>query len=171
MISEIHEDMRADRQECPSWLTPTPQYLGSSKAGKLTADQWRTVSLRLTVTLVRKWGNEPSESRYFKMLSNFMHLLSAIKLATMKVINSIIIQQYTDFMKQYLDGVLALYCNVHLTPNQHLALHFGDHLERFGPTYASRAFVIERQNLILQRINTNTKPGMLDTHIIGIAII
>ena len=159
-LTAIREDMQPGRQERPTWLTIVPKGLGSSKTGKLTADQWHTVSfVHLVVTLVRQWGDDSVESRYYKMLSNYMTGLAAIKLGTKRVISGSTVEQYTQYMKSYLSGILELYPHVQLTPNQHIALHFGDHLKRFGPTYASRTYVFERQNLLLQRIKTNTKPG------------
>lgn len=159
-LEAVWDDMSAAKQDRPSWLSSVPDKVGTAKAGKLTADQWRTTSfVHLTVTLIRLWGNEAKGSRLQNMLQNFMDCLTAIKLGTMRTTNAQIAEEYKENMTKYLKGLLRLYPSHSLTPNHHLAMHFGDHLNRFGPTHASRAFVFERQNLLLQRIHTNGKIG------------
>lgn len=70
------------------------------------------------------------------------------------------ITDYEAHMHKYLTSLLDLYPNTNITPYQHLALHFGPLLRRFGPTHAWRCFPFERYNYLVQQIPTNSKPGM-----------
>jgi hypothetical protein len=145
----------------PSWVPRAPSHPGEKKWGKLGADQWRSFCLvNLPITLIRLWGSLDVESREHKMLVNFLHLISAIKLATMRKMTKERIAQYERHMHQYLTSLLELYPETSITPYQHLSLHFGDLLERFGPTHAWRCFAFERYNYLMQNIPTNSKFGM-----------
>lgn len=160
ILKAIADD--AARMELPSWVTPAPSSLGAAKGGSLTADQWRAVcSINLVVTLVRIWGDkgELESDKQSLMLDNFMDLVTAVKLGSKRVLDSDTVRLYEQYMLQYLEGVTSLYAPYKLLPNHHLAMHFGEHLTRFGPTHATRCFVFERENLRLQKTNTNTKFG------------
>ncbi len=159
-LYEIWSDMDPRRMELPTGITPAPANIGVAKAGKLTADQWRSAcTINLVVTLIRLWGTKDRENRYFHMLSNFMDLVTAIKIAHKRSQTPQTRNQYTFYMRRYLSRMLTLYPSVTFTPNQHLSLHFEEHLERFGPTHASRCFVFERENLVLQKFPKNMKHG------------
>lgn len=148
--------------ELPSWVTPAPSNVGAPKSGKLTADQWRaTCTINLVVTLTRLWGVEEADTRRYQMLSNFMDLVAAIKIAQRRTLTSTLRQEYTFYMSRYLKTLLDLYPTVSLTPNHHNSLHYEGNMERFGPSYASRCFGIERQNNVLQKIPKNMKHGGL----------
>lgn len=88
-----------------------------------------------------------------------MHLITAIKIATMRTIHPDQILQYQEHIHAYLTSLLTLYPNTTITPYQHLSLHFGDLLKRFGPTYAWHCFPFERYNHRMQQISTNNKFG------------
>jgi hypothetical protein len=149
------------RLSLPSWVTPASSNPGEAWRGKLTADQWRTLCcLNLVITLTRLWGDKPEGSRWRQMLDNFLHLVAAIKLASMRRMTQRRIKQYHHHMYQYLSRLVDLYPGTSITPTQHLALHFDTFLSRFGPTHAWRCFPFERYNYVLQRIPTNMKPGM-----------
>jgi hypothetical protein len=159
-LREIRNDMA--HMQHPSWLDPAPKHPGERKWGKFTADQWRTFcTINLPITLIRLWGGKDKKSREYQMLENFMHLVAAIKLATMRKMTPARIQQYKSHISQYLSSLLDLYPHTSITPYQHLSLHFGDHLERFGPNQAWRCFPFERYNFLMQQIPTNDKFGML----------
>jgi hypothetical protein len=157
-LKQVRRDMQRLRQ--PTWVSRAPGHPGEKKWGKFTADQWKTFCTQnLPVTLIRLWGSEPEESFERSCLDNFMHLVSAIKLANLHVIDEERIQQYERHMLEYLTGLLELFPGTSITPYQHLALHFGDHLRRFGPVHAWRCFPFERFNYILQNFPTNNRPG------------
>jgi hypothetical protein len=150
------------RMQFPSSLTPAPKHPGEKKWGKFTATQWRTFCLvNLPVTLVRLWGGKDRNSREYLMLVNFMHLITAIKLATKHKITPTHIAQYQVHMQQYLKTLLELFPDYSLTPYQHMSLHFGAQLRRFGPTHTWHCFPFERYNFVMQQIPTNQKFGKL----------
>lgn len=144
----------------PSWVTRGPKEVGTARCGKLSADQWRsTCSIHLVVTLIRLWGDEPRDSRFFLMLTNFMDLVSATKLATARSLSESKITQYELHMKRYLSDMLSLFPHKFVSPNQHLSLHLGKFLRAFGPTHAWGTWAAERMNHVLQGINTNMRFG------------
>lgn len=158
-LREIRNDM--ERLKLPSWVSPAPKHPGVSKRGKFTADQWRTFcTINLVFTLTRLWGPEPKGSRKRRMLDNFMHLVTAIKLANMRKMTTARILRYEFHIHQYLTTLLDLYPGTTISPYQHLSLHYGALLRRFGPTHAWRCFPFERYNYLLQKIPTNSKFGM-----------
>jgi hypothetical protein len=148
------------RTSLPYWVSSAPPYVGSTRAGKLSADQWRSFcSIHLVVTLVRLWGASDPLSWHHKMLTNFMDLVTAVKLATMRSMTPDRIAQYQFHMTRYLTELLELYPDVGLSPNQHSSLHYPELFERFGPTHAWRCWAIERMNFKLQEVPTNMKFG------------
>lgn len=157
-MGEVWKDM--GKTLLPPWISPAPAQIGTSKTGKLSADQWRTTAtVHLVVTLVRLWGVEPLDSRRYKMLTNFMDLVTATKLATMRTVSKTRIDLYNLHIRRYMKHYLELYEGVGLTPGQHMSLHFGEVLENFGPTHGWRAWVFERMNYKLQQVPTNKKFG------------
>lgn len=144
----------------PSWVPKGPAYPGEAKGGKLHADQWRSFfTINLPVTLTRLWGSEPTGSMKRAMLENFLHLVAAVKLASFRNITEEHIHLYEEHMHQYLTTLLQLYPNTKMAPYQHIALHFGEYLRRFGPTHGWRCFAFERFNYLLQQTSTNMVVG------------
>lgn len=94
------------------------------------------------------------------MLENFMHLIDAVNLATAKTITAESIALYETAMQTYLRGLLKLYPATTITPYQHMSLHFGTLLRRWGPCHAWRCFAFERYNGMLQQLNTSNKFGL-----------
>jgi hypothetical protein len=157
-LSEIRSDRR--KMYVPSWIQQVPPEVGSARAGKLTADQWRTfITINLVVTLIRLWGALPPENRFRQMLDNLMDLVTAVKISHMRSLSHEQIDQYTKSMHSYLAGVLILYPHARLVIKHHLALHLSPLFRRFGPTHAWRTFPFERINLVLQRTQTNSHIG------------
>lgn len=112
----------------------------------------------LPITLTRLWGDHRPESTERKRLDNFMELISAIKLATSRQMTPDKIKKYETHLQRYLKTLLELY-DVDITPYEHLALHFGPMLERFGPTHSWRCNVFESYNYVMRQIPTNHKFG------------
>ncbi|GBE86757.1 hypothetical protein SCP_0906380 [Sparassis crispa] len=155
MLSIIWKDM--DAVVLPSTLTPPPRRPGTS-SGKLEADELRTFcTINLTISLIWAWGSKPSDSREYRMLQNFMDLITAVKLASLRTMTSERITRYRRHMHRYLRTLLELFPGTTISPNQHNSLHLPEHLERFGPTHSIRAFSFERNNGDLQTILTNNK--------------
>lgn len=161
VLAEVRRDM--SRRNIPGDVGRTTSRPGEVKWGKLTADEWKNLCvIHLPFTLTRLWGEfryskNAEEQRKYKMLQNYLHLVEAVSLATQDRLTEDSIQRYECTMQTYLKGVLDLYMGAHILPYQHLALHFGEHLRRWGPTRSWRCFAFERYNGMLQKTNTNRK--------------
>jgi hypothetical protein len=158
VLAKVQHDMA--RTQLPYWVSPAPREAGSTQVGKLSADQWQSFcSIHLVVTLIRIWGHSGLESRFYKMLQNYMDLVTAVKIASMRTMTPTRIASHNHYMDRYLKDVLELYPQVNLSPYHHLSCHFGELLQRFGPTHAWRCWIFERINYKLQQIPTNKKFG------------
>ncbi|KIK56755.1 hypothetical protein GYMLUDRAFT_173816 [Collybiopsis luxurians FD-317 M1] len=167
MLTEVRKDM--EKLNIPSWMAAAPNHPGEASHGKLTADQWRTLcTVNLPITLIRLWGSRPKDDRYHWMLQNFMHLVTALRLASMRTMTEEYIQRFETHMQTYLGEIIgfgqenpkaALYPHTTLTVYQHTMLHFGNLLRRFGPVHSWRCFAFEQFNYILQNIPTNSRFG------------
>lgn len=163
VLKEVRLDM--GRRSMPSNVGRAPAHPGEAAWGKFTADQWKTFCIyHLPFTLSRLWGQYKEstvaeERRKYEMLQNFLHLVAAVKLATSLTITQEIIESYEKEIFSYLSGLLKLYPGAQIESYQHLAMHFGDLLRRWGPTHSWRCFAFERYNGLLQKINTSKKFG------------
>ncbi|KAG2745834.1 hypothetical protein P692DRAFT_20849864 [Suillus brevipes Sb2] len=134
----------------PSWVAAAPNNAGSTKCGKLGADEWRSLcTINLVYTLGRLWGSQPEDSREFKMYRNFMDLIIAVRFAHMRTMTAERISQYRLHMVRYLTDMKLLYPGAHVVPS-------------VGPVHAWRCFPFERYNFLLQQIPTNMKFGELE---------
>ena len=153
--------IRADMEKTvlPSWLEPAPRNWGTTEHGKLSADQWRVIcTVHLPVSLILTWSG--SSTRYTGMLANFMDLVTAVRIASMRTTNDAYIALYELHISSYINGVLELYKDADIKPNHHLSLHLGHFLRTFGPVHSYRTFAFERINYMMQRTKTNAKPGI-----------
>ncbi|KAI0706638.1 hypothetical protein C8Q76DRAFT_630087, partial [Earliella scabrosa] len=154
------------RRDMTLTLVPTsvgrvPVNVGSASAGTLSADHWRTFcTIHLSITLIRLWGDLPSSDRRRNLLDNFLHMVIAVRYGTTRRITRAKIQTYSHHIFQYVRGLRELFPEQDLVPNQHLALHLGEVLERFGPTQAYWAFPFERFIRILRKANSNNRTSM-----------
>lgn len=145
-------------------MSSAPRNWGSTKRGKLTADQWKVVvTVHLPITLMRLWG-AAQEDRYFLMLCNFMDLSAAIQLANQRVITEKHIEDYERLILRYLSGLVTLFKDTQLQPIHHVSMHAGDFLRLFGPTHSVRTPGFERFNEKLGLQNTNQKSGGFSHH-------
>ena len=155
VLEEIWKDQ--ERLILPSFVSPAPCHFGSEKR-KLTADQWRLVGMiHLVVSLVRLWGNE--QGRKCLMLNNFMHLITAIHIASLWSTSRCHAELFTRHYKFYLEGVVELYKEGKIQSVHHACLHFESMLLGFGPVHAWRAWAFECYNYLLQRTKTNMRFG------------
>lgn len=160
VLEEVVADIK--RPTLPNWISPAPQGIGSKKQGKLSADQWRTLcTVHLVITLIRLWGGGGPEALSRTWLDNFLALVVAIRYATKRSVSEESIRIVEEYMKTYLEGVVAIYTADYLTINHHLSLHLPDFLRRLGPVHGWWAFPFERYNGIIQRFKTNNKLGKL----------
>lgn len=135
-----------------------PENWGTKSRGKLSADQWRVLcTLYLPITLIGLWSQ--GDKRKKDMLNNFMRLVVAVRIASMRSTSKRLIEIYEVSMWMYLKTMKELYPHAVVKPNHHMALHLGDFLESLGPVHAYRSFAFERFNYVLQKLHTNMKFG------------
>ncbi|KAJ2911878.1 hypothetical protein MD484_g8540, partial [Candolleomyces efflorescens] len=158
ILKTVADDMQ--KTMVPRWINPAPIRVGQKKHGKLSADQWRVFcSIHLPVTLIRLWGRQPEDSRWYQMLTNFLSLVKAVEIGSMLVTSKEHIDEYQTLMMNYLVTMKSLYKEARVVPNHHLALHTPDFLQYWGPSSETRGFGWERYNHTLQQINTNRRFG------------
>ncbi|KAH9895959.1 hypothetical protein C8Q73DRAFT_644239 [Cubamyces lactineus] len=154
-IERIRADIAAT--VFPSWMERPPRNFGSPSHGKLKADQWRTVcTVSLVITLCRLWGTSSASQKEKLLLDNFVHLVSAVDLATRRTTDPDRIARFDAHIVQYLSSLQSLFAH-DFVPNHHLSLHLHECLLLFGPVHAWWAFPFERYNGLLQRLNNNNK--------------
>ena len=147
--------------DLPTSTGRVPVNVGAAAAGTLSADQWRTLcTIHMPITLVRLWANLPKLDRRRKMLDNFLHMVAAVRYGTARRISNIRIQTYNYHIFSYVRGLRELFPEQELVPNQHLALHLGEVLQRFGPTPNYWAFPFEQYIRLLRRPGINYRIGM-----------
>ncbi|KAI0055508.1 hypothetical protein BV25DRAFT_1815452 [Artomyces pyxidatus] len=160
-MQEVWNDIA--KTTLPSWCTRVSPTIGDGQAGKTSADQWRIFCMiHLVITLGRLWGPLEDTSREYVMLSNFFNLLAATKIASARSTHALRAKQFFDFMLSYLRGVRELFPTYQFAQYQHIVLHLGLMLCRFGPSHAWRCWAFERYNHLLQQVNTNGRPGELE---------
>ncbi|KAJ3547089.1 hypothetical protein NMY22_g1789 [Coprinellus aureogranulatus] len=161
----VLSEYKNDRQNMvlPPWVSRAPAKAGHPEHGKLSADQWRVLcTINLPVTLIRLWGTQDPQSRWYKMLRNFLDLVTAVEIASRTSITENDIKEYERLMHRYLTDLKELYQDASISPNHHIALHLGDIMRNFGPTPEYRAFFMERCNFTLQSVNTNRQSGEVE---------
>ncbi|RXW11977.1 hypothetical protein EST38_g13878 [Candolleomyces aberdarensis] len=159
MMDTVWKDM--DRIRLPSWITPAPYDWGTVRRGKLSADNWRIICcIHLPITLIRFFGF--SEGRTKDLLDNFMDLVSAVRLATMRRSSPVQIAEYNRHIIKYTKGTLKLFPEYSVLPSHHAALHIGDMLQQFGPKHAHDSPHYKRYIHFFHHMNTNHKIGELE---------
>ncbi|KIK12842.1 hypothetical protein PISMIDRAFT_18445 [Pisolithus microcarpus 441] len=126
----------------PSFIFPALSLLGFEKR-KLSADQWRS-------------------GRQQQMLNNYMHLVTAVYIASLQSTSEELACHYTYHFKSYLSGILELYKEAKIQPVHHACLHFERLLVGLGPVHSWRTWAFERFNYMLQRTKTNMHFGELE---------
>lgn len=156
-MKAVWDDM--ERTQIPTWIGSAPRNWGTSQRGKLSADQWRVIcTIHLPITLIRLWRNESGRKK--ELLANFMDLVSAVRIANMRVSSRNQIHAYNQHIFRYITGIKHLYPDEKLKPSHHAALHIGEILNLFGPVHSHSAPFFERYINFLHRVNTNKKLGM-----------
>lgn len=155
-MQEVWADM--EHTQLPSWIGYAPRNWGTQERGKLNADHYRVIcSIHLPITLIRLWEGETGRKK--ELLENFMHLVSAVRIANMRVSSMNQIKSYNIHIFRYVQGIKTLFPTHKLKPNAHAALHIGDIMELFGPVQSHSTPFYERYINFLHRVNTNSKMG------------
>lgn len=157
---DILQEVWADqtRSLLPSCISAAPREVGGH-ARTLSADEWRSfASVHLIITLVRLWRFGGERKR--QMLDNYLHLIAAIQIASLRSTSSDHIAAYEFHYREYLEGFKQLYKEVPLNPSNHFAQHYGEVLSNFGSAHPIRAWAGERLNKLLRMAPKNGKPGV-----------
>lgn len=88
-----------------------------------------------------------------------MDLVSAVRIANMRVSTHNQVKAYNETIFRYAEGIKDLFPYNNLKPVHHAALHIGDILELFGPVHSHSAPFYERFINFLHGVNTNGKIG------------
>ncbi|RPD52424.1 hypothetical protein L226DRAFT_474089, partial [Lentinus tigrinus ALCF2SS1-7] len=159
----VHRDMALTA--LPTSVGRVPVNVGSAAAGTLSADEWRTLcTIHLPITLIRIWAALPPSDRRRKMLDNFLHMVIAVRYGTARRATKVRIDTYNYHIFNYVHGLRTLFPEQELVPNQHLALHLGEVLTRFGPTQSYWAFPFERYIRLLRQANINYRNSSCPPH-------
>ncbi|KAJ3544294.1 hypothetical protein NMY22_g2823 [Coprinellus aureogranulatus] len=167
VMEAVWRDM--SRTHLPSWITPAPRDWGTSRRGKLSADNWRIICcIHLPITLIRLFGSSTGRPR--QLLDNFMHLVSAVRIATMRTSSKEQVSAYNHHIFKYTHGTLELYPDYNILPSHHGALHIGDVLTRFGPKHSHDSPYYERFINFFHHMNTNNKSGEVEATFLRTAV-
>lgn len=164
VLAQVREDIRITT--FPSHIKRTPENLGRTDHGKLTAEEWfSTCWYSLVITLPQIWsapifdGNEEERARRVDMLHHFSYLVRFTKLALGYVITPQDIKDYKSLVLSYLSGLSTLYDWVKFKPQHHLLLHIPDFTFDLGPSFSWSAWYTEYMNGLIQDIPINSKFG------------
>jgi hypothetical protein len=153
----------------PTWYDKPPGAYGARSAGTLKAAQWRSmIELYLPIALATIWHPESpmrdvsAPAHAWSAFENVMHLSQAVLLCYKENMSSQRAMRfrdhYTKFVKTLTSEPLGSY-NERLVPNIHAAFHIYDSLITIGPSRVAHCLPFERLIGLLQRQNTNHKPG------------
>ena len=104
-------------------------------------------------------ATDPSEGMGQELLRNFIHLVTAVRWATMRITSEGHCKIILFHLQQYLVTLLTMFPESVVSPNNHFTLHLVECLRDFGPVHSWWSFPFERYNGVLQRIKTNRKLG------------
>lgn len=160
-MARVWEDMEVII--LPSWMAAVPRRVGASMSSTslgLGADQWRTFcTVHLVTTLGYDWGQMEQDSREHQLLSNFMQLVAAVKLALARITTPSRRDKCRNYLVEYLTGMLELFPGTTIQSNQHVCVHIPDILARAGPGPGISAWPFERGIGDLQKSNNNNRIG------------
>uniref|UniRef100_A0A0W0FQF2 Uncharacterized protein n=1 Tax=Moniliophthora roreri TaxID=221103 RepID=A0A0W0FQF2_MONRR len=111
--------------------------------------------------LIRLWGS--AEERKRELLRNFMVLVQAIEIASLRQITQTDIAEYEQLIGIYLHGLLDLFKGASVHSTHHALLHVGEFMEEMGPNHCRNASAQERYILFMQEQNVNMKFGELES--------
>lgn len=130
-INSIQE--RLGSVQRPSWHCDPPKNLGDAEHGKLKAEQWKSsIEFDLPVALMQLWGsehpaddaNDDRKSQRQKLVHSTMLLVIVICWGTSHVSPSAHhTQQYTRYMKAYIECIKGIFPHHSWRPNHHATLH------------------------------------------------
>jgi hypothetical protein len=123
------------------------------------------IEFDLPVALMHLWGagceadGAEHRSQRQELVHSMMLLATVIHWGTSHVTSPHHAQQYTMYMKAYLECIREIFLHHLWHPNHHTALHIPKFLLRYGPMHGWWMFLFERIIGALQKTNTNYKIG------------
>src|SRR6202035_3694076 len=124
-----------DDTDVPSWIRTVPKNYGDAAAGTLKADEWRTLAtIYFPLALVSLWGEGMdtgvNAGLYRRILDHTMLLVSAIRLACLRIMTKSRIERYKEQITKYvseLPNILEMiHSNETIRPNHNASLHIYD---------------------------------------------
>ncbi|EGG11330.1 uncharacterized protein MELLADRAFT_102220 [Melampsora larici-populina 98AG31] len=142
----------------PSWIGRVPKTVGSSKGGKLKADEWVILYEIMIIPAFilffnRKGDNSPITDH--KIVRNALHLISILKIVRRIEVQSRDLEALKHHIKSYRHGLSELFTALSVTPNLHMLLHIPQVVRVFGPAPYWTAWSFEATNGSLAKIPTN----------------
>ncbi|KAH6877404.1 hypothetical protein BKA70DRAFT_1127671 [Coprinopsis sp. MPI-PUGE-AT-0042] len=146
LIAKIHR---------PRSQSPLPLNFGSPSHGKLKANQWATaIEFDLPVALVKVWiidNKQDEDEEVHQRRVAVVHIHP---------------EKYLDWMREYLEAILAFHPSIDLKPSHHAALHIPLYLRRFGPMRGWWMYFFEQLIGLLQQIKINYKFGEIEATVL-----
>lgn len=160
----------------PLGLNRPPLDWGTTTHGKLGADQFETICTKSSflVVIVRRWGypdpqdDAATTTRKRRMLHNYADLVKASCMIHNRITSSAHCASCDAHMLRFFGECSTLYRNFAMRPSNHIGLHYGDVMRKFGPSHAIKVPGFERLNYVLSSINTNQKHGERNAHNFGL---
>lgn len=142
----------------PSWVERPPVNLGEKSHGKLKADNWFILfSVVLSMVLPELWYKSHSRRKQ-ALLQNLYDLITCTNIVCSFSTSISAANNYDQHYLSYRQSLQTLFPHSSSVPNHHYAMHNGDMLRFWGPLMNVSEFAYERDNHILQNINTNNHP-------------
>jgi hypothetical protein len=141
----------------PSWLDRPPTNLGDASHGRLKADTYFVLfTAILPLHLVEFWTAAPRQAQ---MLRNFCDLVTCTNIACGYSASDAGSRKFEEHYQSYSKSSVTLFPSCRSVPNHHYAYHIPEQLLYWGPLMRLSEFAFERQNGLLQRLNTNSHLG------------
>ncbi len=153
------KDLRAAISDVflPTWLDRPPANLGEASHGKLKADTYFVLfTVILPLHLVEFWTAAPRQAR---MLRNFCDLVTCTNIACAYSASDVGSRKFEEHYQSYSKSSVALFPSCRTVPNHHYAYHIPEQQLYWGPLMRLSEFAFERQNGLLQKLNTNSHLG------------
>ncbi|EGF99627.1 uncharacterized protein MELLADRAFT_112536 [Melampsora larici-populina 98AG31] len=142
----------------PSWIGRVPKTVGSSKGGKLKADEWVILyEVMIIPAFILFFHRQGHLSRItdHDIVRNALHLISILKLVRRFELEDRDLEALKYHVKSYRHGLAGLFTSLSVTPNLHMLLHIPQVVKIFGPAPYWTAWSFEATNGSLARIPTN----------------
>ncbi|EGG09229.1 uncharacterized protein MELLADRAFT_61408 [Melampsora larici-populina 98AG31] len=142
----------------PSWIGRVPQTVGSSKGGKLKADEWvvlyEVMIIPAFILFFHRKGHLSCITDH-EIVRNTLHLISILKIVRRFEVQDKDLGALKYHIKSYRHGLSELFTSLSVTPNLHMLLHIPQVVRVFGPAPYWTAWSFEATNGSLAKIPTN----------------